>query len=167
MAIATGAKTITIVNAAFLQEVKESNHELWSAFEQFRSIRIGDPVSREVAADVVNRLSDLRDGIGLQFSLEETYGFIESSPGQSLFGLEDPNKARLQHRELYLQLHEICEQAEEAQYRGTIARDMPIYMGAFEQFDDCLRAHEQFEAELIRCGLGIRKSAPIGNYRET
>ena len=149
--------TTTVVNAAFLQEVKESNLQLWTTLRELRAIEADAAEPREASRDFVAALSELRDHIGLQFSLEETYGFIEGSPTTSTFGVAQASTAKTQHRELYLQLHEICEQVEEAQYRGTIARDLPIYLGAFEQFDLAFKAHEDLESELIRCGLGVSK----------
>ncbi len=146
----------TIVNAAFLQEVKDSNLQLWSVLRELREIRIGDE-PREAARQLVDKLSELRDSIGLEFSLEETYGFITGIPQVQPIGVANADTAKNQHRELYLQLHEICEQAEEAQYRGTIGRDLPMYLGAFESFDTSFRAHEELEAELIRCGLGVSR----------
>ncbi|MEC8553518.1 MAG: hypothetical protein VXZ82_00785 [Planctomycetota bacterium] len=147
--------TTTIANAAFLQEVKESNSQLWVLLKDLRELNVADK-TLENSKQFVTKLGELRDSIALEFSLEETYGFIDGVPMSSGLGLVDAGKAKVQHRELYLQLHETCEEVEEAQYRGTIGRDLAIYFGAFEQFDDSLRAHEDFEAELIRSGLGAR-----------
>lgn len=155
MAVANQIATSTIVNAAFLQEVKDSNNELWAILEELRAMELQPKDPRSESRNLVVKLSELRDCIALEFSLEETYGFIEGAPNNHSLGLADAGKAKTQHRELYLQLHEICERAEEAQYQGTISRDLPMFIGAFEQFDDQLRAHEDFESELIRCGLGI------------
>lgn len=146
-----------IVNAAFLQEVKESNLQLWGVLSQLRAVQLGQPRPTVLAKQFVNNIGELRDAIGLEFSLEETYGFVSGVPRVSITERTDASKAIMQHRELYLQLHELCEQAEEAQYRGTIARDLPVYLGAFDAFDTAFRAHEELESELIRCGLGVRR----------
>jgi hypothetical protein len=154
LTLAAHTKT-TIVNAAFLQEVKESNVELWSILREIRDIHVGQSEARELSCRLVNSLGDLRDCIALQFSLEETYGFIDGAPASASFNTLDASIAKVQHRELYLQLHELCEQAEEAQYRGVISRDLSKYLDDFQYFDGAFRAHEELEAELIRCGLGI------------
>lgn len=154
MASVTSTTKTCVVNAAFLQEIKDSNLQLWATLRHLRTLQLGQQESRIVAKQLVDRLSELRDCIGLEFSLEETYGFIEGGVSSTNFGVADASAAKTQHRELYLQLHEICEQAEEAQYRGTITRDLPLYLGAFDAFDSSLRAHEELESELIRCGLG-------------
>jgi hypothetical protein len=149
-------RTAILVNAAFLQEVKDSNCELWDLFRQLRSYKLPRRPTKSDASAVVSRLSELRDAVGLEFSLEETYGFVRGKPNTSHDAVE-AGKAQNQHRELYLQLQELCEQAEEAQYRGTIARDLPLFMGAFDQFDADFQAHEQFESHLIECSLGGRR----------
>ncbi|MEZ6138598.1 MAG: hypothetical protein R3C53_27255 [Pirellulaceae bacterium] len=159
LSVASKPHTTLGVNAAFLQEVKDSNLQLWTCLRELREVKYAeDSEPIEASRVFVNLLGELRDCIALEFSLEETYGFIEGAT-QSLvgFGLADASTAKMQHRELYLQLHEICEQAEEAQYRGTISRDLAMFIGAFEKFDDCFRAHEDLEAELIRCGLGHKR----------
>ena len=155
MAFLTGKGVTSVVNAAFLQEVKESNFELWALFREIRVIHPSDWDTQQSAHRFVEKLSELRDAIGLQFTLEETYGFIEGLPSQSVIGVASADTARMQHKELYLQIHEICEKVEEAQYRGTIARDLHDYVDLFAAFDASFRAHEELEHELIRCGLGI------------
>lgn len=155
MAFSSSKHVTSVVNAAFLQEVKESNFELWALFREIREISPGDWDSQHSAHRFVEKLSELRDSIGLQFTLEETYGFIEGLPAQSVIGVASADTARLQHKELYLQIHEICEKVEEAQYRGTVARDLTEYVELFSIFDASFRAHEELEQELIRCGLGI------------
>lgn len=157
MHVVTSQTKTTMVNAAFLQEVKDANPRMWSTVRELRTIQASQSDSRESARRLVDLLSELRDCIALQFSLEETYGFIECAPHSPQFGAADAQTARTQHRELYLQLHEIVEQAEEAQYRGTIERDLPMFVGAFESFDTSFRAHEELEEELIRCGLGFSR----------
>ncbi len=157
LTIASNVRT-TIVNAAFLQEVKDSNLKLWSVLRELREIEVGNLEPRELSREFVELLSELRDAISLEFSLEETYGFIEGASRIGGIGMPDAGLAKIQHRELYLQLHELCEQVEEAQYRGTISRDISMYLETFDRFDSVLRAHEEFEAELIRCAFGIRPS---------
>ncbi len=155
LTVAANAKT-TIVNAAFLQEVKDSNLRLWSVLRELRDLRGCDAESREVSRELVLLMSELRDSIALEFSLEETYGFIEGAARVKGLGMPDAGLSRIQHRELYLQLNELCEQVEEAQYRGTIGRDLLMYLDSLDSFYNALYAHEEFEAELIRCALGVR-----------
>lgn len=162
MSLTLGRSTkTTVVNAAFLQEVKESNTQLWSVLHDLRGLSQVAPEDEEkceaAAQQLVDGLSQLRDCVGLEFSLEETYGFIDGSNAVVSSKAGNAERAKTQHRELYLELQEICEKAEEAQYRGTICRDFPMYLGAFEHFDESFRAHEELESGLIEAGLGVAR----------
>lgn len=151
-------KTTVGVNAAFLQEVKDSNPQLWATLRELRELTTSREDSQDISRTFVTRLGELRDCLGLGFSLEETYGYIQGvNFPSSLFGIADALTVKMQHRDLYLRLHEICEMVEEAQYRGTICRDLPMFKESFETFDSCFRAHEDLESELIRCSLGFNR----------
>ena len=137
--IASNKHTTVGVNAAFLQEIKDSNVQLWATLRELREIRHNDDAI-QASRVFVRHLVELRDCVALEFSLEETYGFIESAgEGFQAFGAPDATTAKMQHRDLYLQLHEFCEKVEEAQYRGTISRDLTSFIESFENFDECLR----------------------------
>ncbi len=154
----TKSRTTTSVNAAFLQEVKDNNVLLWGTLRQLRELPVecDDPIATSNL--FVTLIGNLRELLSLQFTLEDTYGYIEAA--KTHFQLPagiDAATAKLQHCELYLQIHELCEQAEEAQYRGTISRDLATFGKTFEIFDEALRSHEALEAELIRFGLGLSR----------
>lgn len=145
----------TMVNAAFLQEVKDSNVQFWSNLDDLKKLLADQGQPREQSILMVRILNELRDSIALEFSLEETYGYILGSQNLNYVTAARATQARRQHGELYLQLHEILERAEEAQYRGTISRDYISFAGACEEFLDAMQTHEQLESELIRQGLGM------------
>ena len=150
--LASSAKTIA-VNAAFLQEVKDSNLQLWDLFHRLRMLTKVQRPTGEMVHDFVALLGELRDCIALEFSLEETYGYVENAMLGARVGSE-ANEAKLQHRELYLQIRDLCECVEEAEYTGTIVRDLAAFFNAFDTFDTEFRAHEELEARLIHMGLG-------------
>lgn len=145
------------INAAFLQEVKEESWELWESLHRLRDAtqQMRAPLSVELNK-WVSKLADVRSELATEFSLEETYGYITqvaqpySGPGRN------PAATRLQHAELYLQLSELCEQIEVAQYRGTLMRDFQTYADEFQEFLEALRNHEYEEARLIQFGLGLK-----------
>lgn len=154
-----------MINAAFLQEVKESNVELWDTVHQLRQL-IEDgrslaehlPTVRHgtmgLARRLVALLGQLRDQLAFEFSLEEAYGFIEGCRGIAPLVAHRAATAKQQHRELYLLIHELCEAAEEAQYRGVADREFCELLASAADFDAQLRAHEQLESELITSGCG-------------
>lgn len=143
------------INAAFLQEVKEAFAELWERIGQMeQAARRGLPLSVDLN-HWVTQLSELREQLAREFSLEETYGYVTNAahpfPGATMA----PSMTRNQHAELYLHLSELCEQVEEAQYRGTLLRDFTNYAQTFYRFSKSLQEHESHESRLIEQGLGI------------
>ncbi len=157
MIVSNLSQSSGMVNAAFLQEVKESNPEVWHSLHAVRAIagvaRDRTP-DAEVAHEFVRQLDCLLDGIATEFSLEETLGFVGGVAIGNVSPESDLAKTVCQHREIYLKLQEVCERAEEVQYRGTVIRDFPTLLEDFQSFDGELRKHEEFEAELIRTHLG-------------
>ncbi len=142
-----------MVNAAFLQEVKESNPNLWSVLHDVRRMRDRRYSQARKAREFAKLIEQLRDDLALEFSLEETYGFVGGiAPSEKM--CSEARTAREQHRELFLHLLEICETDEESQYRGTIVRDLDKLLDDFDEFDTALRAHEKLEADMIRNSLG-------------
>ncbi len=160
MAIKTMRTGTTIgINAAFLQEIKDSNSRLWVVLHELRKISAVDH-TREHSRQFVTQMDELLELVGLEFSLEETYGYISVMGGRFHHaGCSNAQTAMKQHQELFLQLHEICEETEEVQYRGTIGRDLPKLIADFAEFDACFCAHEELEADLIRSGFGLGRSS--------
>lgn len=152
MAVAIHSST-TMINAAFLQEVKESNVELWETVHELRQMIEGTFSSAGNARRLVGLLGQLRDLLAFEFTLEEAYGFIEGCRGIAPSVAQRASTAKLQHRELYLLIHELCETAEEAQYRGVADREFSELLAMAADFDAQLRAHELLESELITSGF--------------
>ncbi len=146
------------INAAFLQEVKEAYSAMWESLRQLReSSRMQAPLSLDLNK-WVSMLSELRSELGSEFNLEETYGYITQAVNPYIGPCVNPMKTRSQHAGLYIQLRELCEQVEEAQYRGTLMRDFRQYADEYFQFDRALQDHEREEGRLIEHGLGIAVS---------
>ena len=122
MAVATLTKTL-VVNPAFLQEIKDSNPDFWNLVCQLRDVsQIVDEPSQTLR-QLTRLLDDLRDQLALQFSLEESYGYIEVPEHvighSSRVTTELANQTQSQHSILYLRLSDLAEQSEELQYRGV------------------------------------------------
>jgi hypothetical protein len=136
------------VNPAFLQEIKDSHPNLWESVAQlgaFAKIRLSG--GKVPCRDLVHWLNELRDQLALQFTLEEGYGYV---PGKRQPFIEDRIEVALeQHRRLFLDLVDLCEIAEDLQYRGVISgRGTPIVQ-QIEWFLGNLRNHEALEREII------------------
>ncbi|WP_246112639.1 hypothetical protein [Allorhodopirellula solitaria] len=167
----TGDPTIHwFVNAAFLQEIKDSNPHLWHEVHRLRTLC--DPESIDFdkpqmsLREFIGCLDGLRDLLALQFALEETYGLISADTATAhraaaLQSIAEQNEAEQerqemvrsvtgQHRCLYLELVDLVELAEELQYRGCDADGLRSLVESIERFSGDLTAHERLEAELIR-----------------
>lgn len=155
MSATTSAVSTTMVNAAFLQEVKDSNLHFWQNVQDFKRVLHSGAGPIEHASALVKLLGELRDSIAVEFSLEETYGYIDGSYSAHSVSAAKASIAKQQHTELYLTLHDIAESAEEAQYRGTIGEDFPHLVALCQDFMKRLDAHEKLESELIRYELGM------------
>ena len=108
----------------------------------------------DAARSLARLLDALRDHLALQFSLEESYGYLElAEPPCRQLG-ELATQTHAQHCSLYLQLSELAEQAEELQYRGVEPTQLRKLVQAAQSFDARLRNHEQLENELIERSFG-------------
>lgn len=152
-----------LINAAFLQEIKDSNPNLWLAASELRALCETEHWDAETTGQArikrfVRALCELRDLIAFQFGLEESYGYLRTSgsPPQSAChspGFEQAQQqlqlALDQHQRLYLDLCDLAEQAEELQYRGCDRSAVVNFAEQVAHFTRQMTRHERLEAELI------------------
>jgi hypothetical protein len=148
MLVASKQKTLG-VNAAFLQEIKDSHPDLAHAVHDVRTTCQADAPPAETARRLVRLLDDLRDCLAFQFALEESFGYIENARAMPESITELAERARAEHCGLYLEISSLCEQAEELQYRGFAAEHVRELIEATEAFDSRFIRHERLEAELV------------------
>lgn len=145
---AIAIKTL-VVNPAFLQEIKDSNPDLWHTVHQLRQVCDGDDEPASLSRQLTRLLDGLRDQLALQFSLEESYGYLTVPDAPSQVLAELAICAQSQHGTLYLQLSELAEQSEELQYRGVDPAHLRRLIEQTRRFEAQLREHERIENELI------------------
>jgi hypothetical protein len=147
MTVVTTTGTIT-VNAAFLQEIKEVNHELWDLLAHLRH-RCQRPIAPGSCRQLIDRLCQLRDQLALHFSLEEAYGYFEDPIDVAPQLSRAANRLRAEHQELYLDLCNLVERSERMFYDEQHAA-LALWLGPeFLDFDSRLRSHEERENGLI------------------
>ena len=147
MTTAIAAGTVA-VNAAFLQEIKEVNHELWDELADLRH-RCQRPIAPGQSRLLTDKLCQLRDQLALHFALEEAYGYcddaIEVAPRLSHLA----DQLRSEHKGLYLDFCQIVDRAERMFYDEQHAA-LALWIGdEFLAFDEQLRHHEEREIDLI------------------
>ena len=156
MSIAVGTVTI---NAAFLQEIKDDNHELnellAAAAEKFSLAR----AARTSPRQLVDLLTRLRDRLATHFSLEEAFGYFEDAIEVAPRFSRLADELRNEHRTLFLNLCDLVEEAERMLYHEPTAGVARILAARFRDFDQALQDHETRENELILdsldCDLGV------------
>jgi hypothetical protein len=147
MSIAIASGTVT-VNAAFLQEIKEVNQELWQLLSDLRH-RCQRPIAPAQSRVLIDRLCQLRDQLALHFALEEAYGYFDDPVDVAPRLSHRADRLRGEHKGLYLDLCELVEKAERMFYDEQHA-GLALWMGPdFLAFDEKLRGHEERENELI------------------
>ena len=147
MPVITSTGTVT-VNAAFLQEIKEVNQELWALLAELRH-RCQRPIAPGHCRALIDKLCQLRDQLALHFSLEEAYGYFDDPVDVAPQLSRDAERLRAEHKELYLDFCDLVERAERMFYDEQHAA-LALWIGPeFLEFDQRLRGHEQRENALI------------------
>lgn len=153
-----GAPALLVINPAFLQEIKDSNPKYWIALRRLPECchEFEEPMA--ACNELTRAIDELRDVVALQFSLEESYGFLEvrriTSARRVRTDLHDKAvQLREDHRRLYLELSELAEAAEELQYRGARPQLLRQLIARSLAFEVSLTRHERDESELIRLSL--------------
>jgi hypothetical protein len=91
----------------------------------------------------------VRDSLSLQFGLEDAYGYFVGPASVGLRIAERAAAARAQHCSLYLLLSELCERAEDLQFRGPTSDALAELMADANDFLGQLQQHEHEETTLI------------------
>ena len=139
--------TVT-VNAAFLQEIKEVNQELWQSFADLR-LRCSRPIATGMCRHLVDWLSELRDQLALHFALEEAYGYFDEPLHAAPQLADKAEHLRSEHQELYAEFSTLVDRAERMFFAGQTAA-LAVWIGPkFLNFDARVRDHEERENELI------------------
>jgi hypothetical protein len=147
MTVVTQTGTVT-VNAAFLQEIKEVNAELWTLLADLRH-RCQRPIAPGQCRHLLDKLCQFRDQLALHFSLEEAYGYFEDPIGVAPQLGRQAERLRGEHRGLYLDFCNLIERAERMFYDEQHAA-LALWIGPqFLELDQRLKGHEERENELI------------------
>lgn len=147
MSVVVMTRTVT-VNAAFLQEIKEVNQELWQRLDELRH-RCQRPIAPANCRHLVERLSQLRDQLALHFALEEAYGYFDDPVEVAPHLCHAAETLRNEHRQLYMELTRIVERSERLLHSEQLTT-LALWLGPeFLEFDGAIRDHESRENELI------------------
>lgn len=147
MTVLVQTATLT-VNAAFLQEIKEVDQDLWQLLSDLRH-RCQRPIAPGQCRLLIDKLCQLRDQLALHFALEEAYGYFENPVDVAPQLSRAAERLREEHKTLYLDFCDIAECAERMFFDEQHAA-LALWIGPeFLELDARLRSHEERENELI------------------
>ena len=148
MATASSTKTVT-VNAAFLQEIKEVNQDLWRLLADVRRMCDSPATIDSAPRRFFGLVEELRDHLALHFALEEAYGYFENPIEVAPRLCRQANELRAEHHELYLMVVNFSEACELLTQPSPVIGIVLTVVKQFEAFDERLKRHEARENELI------------------
>src|SRR5262245_65898850 len=114
MSVVTSTGTVT-VNAAFLQEIKEVNQELWTLLADLKH-RCQRPIAPGQCRLLIDKLCQLRDQLALHFSLEEAYGYFDDPVEVAPQFSRSAEQLRGDHKQIYVELRDLFERAAQTYY---------------------------------------------------
>ena len=141
--------TTVTVNAAFLQEIKEVNEDLWHLLAEVRRYCQRGVTSHAGCCQLLEALGALRDQMALHFALEEAYGYFDEPVYVAPRLSEQAAELRNEHRALYLDISNFVEDAERLNYRKRLPAAMPQLALRYEAFQAQFEEHEAREHDLI------------------
>ena len=134
-------------NAAFLHDIKQDHVEFRDMMGQLsEEIK---PGTKLVARELADRLGQLRDEIETYFALEEFYGCFDHALDPSLQVCRQAEHLKNQHTELFVQLNELVDRAEQVVYHESTDQNVASIIDGFVNFENKLKIHEQLEMEMI------------------
>ena len=138
---------------AFLQDLKESHSNLWEDVNV-----LGSYVQEPFCADWLEEnggtlLRRLREGLGSQFRLEETFGYVDGPVGAT-----DPDieKAIDQHLRIVLHCVALSEQCDDLEYAGRLRTESTKIWRQMRAMYDAILDHEALERRIISRALGLQ-----------
>jgi iron-sulfur cluster repair protein YtfE (RIC family) len=148
MATAIATRTVT-VNAAFLQEIKEVNHDLWRLLDDVRRMCLNPTSVHTSPRRFIGLVDQLRDQLAMHFALEEAFGYFDDPIDVAPRLCEQAERLRAEHADLYMRIVELGDVAE--RLVEPIRRDGLVLQVVhdFHDFDKALQHHETLENELI------------------
>ncbi|OHB80124.1 MAG: hypothetical protein A2W31_17255 [Planctomycetes bacterium RBG_16_64_10] len=145
----TTAKASVTINAAFLQEIKEVNEDLWRLLAETHAVCGQTGAKRSERRTLVGLLSRLRDQLAMHFALEEAFGYFEDPVTVAPHLCQRADALRTQHGPLYVAIRDTADRAEQLLYTGNRTDLLSHVVTLFQAFYNQLQEHEARENELI------------------
>lgn len=136
-----------MINAAFLQEIKEDNRQLKGLWDRLLPM-LGHPeTAQNHWAELIAGLAELRDQLAIHFSLEEAYGYFDDAVDAAPRLSVQAETLKAEHPKLFSQIRDVADRiletpAEPIEHVDRLLR-------RFESFRRDFERHEEAELKLI------------------
>ena len=148
MSVENRTSTVTI-NAAFLQEIKKVNEELWKLLDEVKRLCSDAQHVQHQARRVADMLAELRDQLAMHFALEEAYGYFDDplhvAPRLNVLA----STLRDEHQVLYASVRDLADEMDELHRSGGHSHSGARVVERFREYYDRFQQHENRENELI------------------
>lgn len=148
MSVENRTSTVTI-NAAFLQEIKEVNEDLWKLLDEVKRICRDTQSVQAQARHVVDLLAELRDQLAMHFALEEAYGYFDDPVLVAPRLSECARALRDEHQILYTLVRDLADEVDELYRAGKLSQKASRVVERFREYYDRFQEHENRENEMI------------------
>jgi hypothetical protein len=138
-----------MVNAAFLQEIKEDNRQLRTLFNQTVELLSTPRRTRIAPRHVVDQFWRLRDQLAMHFTLEDAFGYFADAIAEAPHLSERAESLHSEHDDLFLEMCDLIEEAEQLLYHERPASHQTDLAVRFFSFHADFQEHEARENELI------------------
>ena len=144
----TDSKTRRLaVNAAFLKDIKDDNHDLKEIVDKISPLSEHYQTAINHWPELVGLLEQLCDQLALHFSLEEAYGYFEDAINHAPQLSVSAELLRSQHSVLFQTIRGLADKASEVAIDNT--ERVTKFLHAYQGFQRELEVHEEAELKLI------------------
>lgn len=144
----TNTKTRQLtVNAAFLKDIKDDNHDLKEILDQIAPLSEHPQTAMNHWSELVQLLEQLCDQLALHFSLEEAYGYFDDAVNHAPQLTASAEFLRGQHTELFKVIRALADKS--TSVRSDNLDHVSKFLKEFLVFRQDFATHEEAELKLI------------------
>lgn len=144
----TDSKTRRLaVNAAFLKDIKDDNHDLKAILDQIAPLSEHYQTAVNHWLELVGLLEQLCDQLALHFSLEEAYGYFDDAVNHAPQLSVNAECLRGQHPSLFKTIRGLADNVLEVNTDNI--EHVQEFLNGYQSFQQQFAAHEEAELKLI------------------
>lgn len=135
------------VNAAFLKDIKDDNHDLKEILDQIAPLSEHPQTAVNHWTELVELLESLCDQLALHFSLEEAYGYFDDAVNHAPQLTACAELLRSQHAKLFQTIRGLADKS--ADVKTENIEHVGKFLNAYQSFRQEFATHEEAELKLI------------------